>query len=98
MKLAFPQFAQEGPHGENTQQDAEECLSQLLNAAATHLKTSGSGAAPAAAAGGASHGDNIVDQLFSFDLEEKYVHALFFSYFCPGCLCCYLLFSLCACV
>lgn len=77
-KMAFPQFAQTGPHGP-MQQDAEEFYSGLLTIAAQQLE--GKDLIKNAYRGGAGveiqDGElvgitNLIDALFGIDMEETY--------------------------
>jgi ubiquitin carboxyl-terminal hydrolase 14 len=71
-KMAFPQFAQTGPHGAPMQQDAEEFYSGLLTMAASEMRDQRmiKAALPFSTdeeLGGAA---NVVDALFGFKMEE----------------------------
>jgi len=74
LKKANPTFAQTGPHGENMQQDADECMSVILSSLATKLKVNKSNDTPAAATTGDEKNsmENVIDELFRVNLTATY--------------------------
>lgn len=72
LHMAFPQFAQTGENGGYRQQDANECLTELMKMLQQRLPAQGSGSAAAA-----SNATSMIDQYFggSFDVEMKCTEA-----------------------
>lgn len=71
-KMAFPQFAQMGPHGAPMQQDAEEFFSGLMSIAAGEVKESRQikAALPFASEEELGGANNLTDALFGLKMEE----------------------------
>eukprot|EP00004_Rigifila_ramosa_P008096 TRINITY_DN19265_c0_g1_i1.p1 TRINITY_DN19265_c0_g1~~TRINITY_DN19265_c0_g1_i1.p1 ORF type:complete len:468 (+),score=99.53 TRINITY_DN19265_c0_g1_i1:103-1404(+) len=65
FRSLFPQFAQQNNRGDYSQQDADECYTQLLATMAQQLTLPASGSA-------GSGSNNVVDSLFSIDLEASF--------------------------
>lgn len=70
--MAFPQFAQTGPHGAPMQQDAEEFFSGLMTIAAGEMKENSQikAALPFSSDTELGGANNITDALFGLKMEE----------------------------
>lgn len=77
LRRVFPQFGQKGNDGDHMQQDAEECLSSILN-------TLGQKVSKLAPPEGGQNvpvvtpDNSIVNQLFAFQTESKYLILFYF--------------------
>lgn len=71
-KMAFPQFAQTGPHGAPLQQDAEEFFSGLMTIAAAEIKGNNQikAALPFSSDEELGGANNLTDALFGLKMEE----------------------------